>query len=194
MPLADVKRLKDPPPMGPWEQKWFDFTYWWKYRGPWSRLPTWALRPFWKIERFWHGQVTTRIWPRQAWLTKALPREWCDLVELIPTMLYASIINYVEGEDCFNTIVIEGAEAQMIKTIYNWAKWDRAAFQQKIMDAYPESRPRKKGESISDWLNHDDRLSYEEMYGEVNRLEAEFEKWDTEYLRWIVTNRATLWT
>jgi len=36
--------------------------------------------------------------------------------------------------------------------------------------------------------------SYEEKYGEVNRIEQEIENLDTKWLTWIVVNRNFFWT
>jgi hypothetical protein len=38
------------------------------------------------------------------------------------------------------------------------------------------------------------QITYEENYGEIDRLEAEITKLKTEALVWIVSNRVALWT
>ena len=40
----------------------------------------------------------------------------------------------------------------------------------------------------------DNKKTYEELYGEVNRLEKLLYDTDTAYMVWLVKNRNTLWT
>lgn len=38
------------------------------------------------------------LFPRQRWLTKVIPNHWCDKPELISDVLFAILIDFVEGE------------------------------------------------------------------------------------------------
>lgn len=44
-------------------------------------------------------QLSERMFPRQRWLTKRIPRRWMDKTELIPEVLFATLIHFVEQED-----------------------------------------------------------------------------------------------
>ena len=155
---------------------------------------------FWKD--FYYKNISCLIWPRQKWLTKKIPKTWSDKTCLIPLILYEMIVNYVEGEKCFETIVWDSNEkdkenAEMIKTIYEWAKTGRTEWLKQIDDAYPELPKMmfdEKGEVFNDWFNTDKYGTYQEKYSKVNKLEKDFEFIDTTYLKWIVENRFILWT
>jgi len=173
-------------------------------------MPDLIITFFYRVGDFYYTQVSSRVNPRQKWLTKKIPRTWCDKVALIPTVLYACIINFAEkdGEDAFDSIVwddrVEREEAyKKLKEVYIWAKTGRAEFQEKINNAYPNL-----SDNFEDWFKIDesgeDKLvvnsiyqrsgkTYEELYGEVNRLEGEFNKLDKIYMSNIIEYLDYLW-
>lgn len=102
------------------------------------------------------------------------------------------IIDFVEGEECFQRIDWTYTEeqkvsAEKLKQIYSWAKTERKKKEYEMWAAYPNPTP-----SLDDINNQ--KYKYEELYGEVNRLEKFIDDKDTEYLTWIVQNREYLWT
>ena len=126
-------------------------------------------------------------------------REWKDLRDMIPDVLYAMIIHYVEKDNGAEMTEIDyskpdeygereflekrNQERSMILQIYGWAKSGRAYTRKKIEEALDEAhKNRKKG------------LTYEEQYGEMEKLEKYLVEKDTKYLTWIVENREILWT
>lgn len=124
------------------------------------------------------------FFPRQRWLLKSLPKHWVDKDEVIRLCLYQCIVNFVEDEKCFEVIdwnyTAEQQEAKKkILEIYDWVKTGRPKLEQDYWDSYPEIGQRG---------------TYDELYKEVNRLEALIDIMDTEYLTWIVQNRRFLWT
>ena len=196
-----TKALKTPKSCGRIRSAWIDFQIWWEDKIWWAYAPDWAKHIWWDIDRFYKDQISTRIRPRQKWLTKQIPRSWNDKVTLIPDVLYAMVIHFVDvdGEDCFNVTDFAASgleeEEKMLRQIYAWAKTGRAEFAKRIGLAYPELPKNDKGDvDLNAWCNQERTPeSYERDYGEVSRLEAELEKRDTEYLRWIVTNRRIMW-
>lgn len=44
----------------------------------------------------WFGDIVN---PKQRWLTKQIPRYWVDKCDLIPEMLFAAVIHFVQEED-----------------------------------------------------------------------------------------------
>jgi hypothetical protein len=161
---------------------------------------------FCRVKHFWYEQVSTRIRPRNKWVNKYVPRTWMDKTELIPQLLYGSIIHYIEGEKCFEVIEYSSKPEikQMLDEIYNWAKTGRDNHLEKIVGAHPPIEEagfdRVPTGDLDDHgrpyyrLEQKSKKSYEELYGEVNRLEDEFKNIDDKYLTWIVLNRETLWT
>jgi len=138
--------------------------------------------------------------PRQAWYVKGMYHHFCDKPELITQSLYNAIIDYVEGEKCFESIswdhndeVIECAA--FIRECYNWIKVERPKLEAKIEDIINH---RFTGVDLADkeaWqkLMKSDK-TYDELYPGLTELENELLEKDTEYLCKIVKYRNFLWT
>jgi hypothetical protein len=67
------------------------------------------------------------LFPRQKWLFKKLPNHWVDKDYIIMTIVFESIIHYVEEEEAFEVIDWEHDEEhrdlkRQIEKIYRWAK------------------------------------------------------------------------
>jgi hemerythrin len=124
--------------------------------------------------------------PRQRWIKNHIEyNHWCDKVELIPKFLFGCVIHYVDEEKCFERIDWDSDPehkkfAKELKKCYEYAKNGRDNLEKQIDEAYPESSNITSG-------------SYEEMYGEVNRLETELRKLDKRYMTWIVVNKHFMW-
>jgi len=138
-----------------------------------------------------------RCWlnPRNKWVKKSISNRWLDLDTIYENVLFAGIIDYIEGEDALNVIGWDNlkSEKEAIIKIYNWAKTGRAEMQKKLDDSYPPFDI-SKGFPLQ-YNNPDDaKKKYEELYGETNRLEKLIYDTDTEYMIWLVTHRNILWT
>jgi hypothetical protein len=142
-----------------------------------------------KIRNKWNA-VCYWINPRNRWATDVIPNHWSDKTYLIPQFLFAAIIHFVDGEKALETTVWPKKKEKELLEAYAWAKMGRKEFQDKIDKAYPEI---PKNADALDWMNSR-KETFEELYGEVNRLEAELEKIDTKHLTWIVKNRQILWS
>jgi hemerythrin len=122
--------------------------------------------------------------PRQRWIKNHIEyNHWCDKVELIPKFLFGCVIHYVDEEKCFERINFDATPehkkfAKELKKCYEYAKNGRDELEKKTDEAYPE---------------FSNTGSYEEMYGEVHRLEAEIRKLDKRYMTWIVANKDFMW-
>lgn len=139
------------------------------------------MRFSWKDKYY---SVRNFFFPRQRWLLKALPKHWTDKDEVIRLCLYQCIVHFIEDEKCFEVIdwnyTAEQQEAKKkILEIYDWIKTGRPKLERDYWNSYPEAGQRG---------------TYDELYKEVNRLEALIDIMDTGYLTWIVENRRFLWT
>jgi hypothetical protein len=47
------------------------------------------------------------FFPRQRWLTKKIPKTWCDKVELVPLVLFEILKNFVEDEEGLNQLDLD---------------------------------------------------------------------------------------
>jgi hypothetical protein len=169
-----------------------------KVDGNLKPAPQWKLKLWeWKMRLEFMIPVSisdrwykVRCWfnPRNKWATNVIPNQWSDKTYLIPEFLFAAIIDFIDGEKAIEKVVWSKKVEKDLMEIYRWAKVDRKEFQDKIDAAYPSI-------SLNELMTFTpNKKTYEELYGEVNRLEAEFDKLDTKYLTWIVKNRKLLWT
>jgi PAB1-binding protein PBP1 len=99
------------------------------------------------------------------------------------------VLHFVEQEKCFehvdfaNSSEIHAKFEVELNKCYDYIKFDRKQLEKKIEEAYPTNHTSVK-----------DAATYEEKYGEVNRLEKELEDLDTKWLVWIVENRGFFWS
>jgi len=143
---------------------------------------------FWRDLKY---KISCLFKHRNPWVNKAIAREWRDLDHIYEEILFAGIINYVEGEECFkkNTWINpeEIIYKRQIEKIYHWAKTGRYDLQKQINNAYPSFDDNFSLSAIK-------AKTYNELYGEVNRLEKILRDTNTKHLVWLVKNRGILWT
>lgn len=158
------------------------------------KIPNFFFHWFWKD--LYYSQISTRIWPRNKWAIKVIPRQWNDLDTIFVNVLYAGIINYVDGEKCFEVIdwsdTKDRKDAKQIKEIYQWAKIGRNKKLEELENAYPEIS--KNLDLLQDWINSDKCGTYKQKYGKVIKIEKFIKDRDDKYLSWIILNREILWT
>ena len=123
--------------------------------------------------------------PRKEMRAKTFPPRYQDLDTIIVDFCLECIVEYVDREKCFDTILWDRDEehiqrARVIKEIYAYAKTGRKALQDKID---------KKWEYIPSGGNHSLKV-----YEPIELLEQEMTDLDTKYSTWVVSNRAYLWT
>ena len=141
-----------------------------------------------KYKYNWWDKIRFTWKPNQRWIKQHVEyKQWCEKPELIPQLLFACVINYVEpqGEDCFNTICWESTPEHSevekgLRECYEYIKTGRAELQKEGDDALTVASGTQG--------------PYEEVYGEHNRLEKLLDDTDEKYLIWIVQNRGYLWT
>jgi len=158
----------------------------------------------WKYH-YWEG-LGPIIEPQNKRYRKAIPRRWADVSSLIETVNFEFVKGFYE-EEYVNGIVDWDAQpehrefADWLEAAYHYITIARPLLVQQMEDAYPPTPP------IDEWFVpvedpvrgrvfqlRDDGLTYEEKYGEVNRIEAIIDKKDTELLTEIVKRRGFFWT
>lgn len=138
------------------------------------------------VSTWWYENVSAKLNPRQKWLMKGIPSTWSDKVWLIPEINFKMVTHFIEEEKCFdhtdyeNSGELHAIFAKELKECYDYIKNERPTLTKQMEDAYPTKELKN--------------LSYEERYGEVNRIEKEIEDKDTKWLVWIVSNRNMFWT
>ena len=138
----------------------------------------------------WYKQFSSRWRPRNKWITSKIPRTWCDKDTILEICVLESLKHYVDldGEDCMNVI---DTECEHQREFYAEVKRNYELITQKL--------PALQKEMDVEWdrihkLNNGDEMTYEEKYGESDRLEKEIYNLQTEIMVWIVKNRNGLWT
>ena len=155
---------------------------------------TYLCKWYWKD--YWY-EVRCFFFPKTKWIRKAVDNRWHDLDYCFEKLLYAGIVNYVEGERCFETVMWtspnERKHKKKIEEIYKWAKTGRNELQLKIDAAYPPHEDNWMA-NLNKRTQPECKADYERIYGEVNRLEKLLYDTDTKHLTWLISNRNVLWT
>jgi hypothetical protein len=145
--------------------------------------------------------------PRQIWLIKKIPNHWCDKVELIRIVLFECLVDFVDGEKCFEVLcwgeneedykhygenwqqIVQEKQEEKAKILkcYDYITKQRPQLSIDLDKAYPEF-------DIDDMLQVRKTINYLDTYGEVIRIEALIEKLDKETLSTILELRERLWT
>jgi hypothetical protein len=142
-----------------------------------------VFRRRWLDVKYW---VKNRIInPRKEMRAVVFPSRYQDLDSIIITFCLECVVEYVDREKCFDTIVWDNDEehiqrARVIKEIYAYAKTGRKALQDKID---------KEWEYIPSGGKHSLKV-----YEPIELLEQEMADLDTKYCTWVVSNRSYLWT
>jgi hypothetical protein len=168
--------------------------YWLCYESP--------ICIFWKFNiKHNYYKIHDFLFPRQKWLMKNIKNSWMDKTSIIPQVLFNCIIDFIEEEKALTIIdwdIDEDGKKFRLEMIecYNWAKTERAQLDKQMWAAYPEITPERKLFKKLDNGNYEyipSKKTYEEEYGEVDRLEKLINETDTKWLTWLVINRDKLW-
>lgn len=119
------------------------------------------------IEKF-YDSILDHLNPQQKWLTKQIPKSWSDKTALIPDLVFACMIDFVESENGIEHRSWEGREdtEKELKDAYRWAKM------------------RKRYE----------RYTWETPYPRCVFHEELYDKMEQKYLQIIIKHHKFLWT
>lgn len=185
----------------------FHFRSWTsKHFGIWD---IWDILPY-SWQRFYYDHIKTIFKPHHSRLRKAIPRQWSDLTSLIVDVNFEMIKSFYEDEYSKGIVDWEADErhsefAKWLEASYKYITVERPELQKQMDAAYPEanfdnmfvaSGEDQNGRKMYQMKSCEERYgkSYEELYGEVNRLEALIDKKDTEVLTELIKRRDYFWT
>ena len=168
----------------------------------------WDLLPFgWKIR--YYDKIRPVYAPQNKRYRKAIPRTWVDTSHLIEIVNFEFIKGFYEDEYLHGHTDWEGTGehavtfAHWLESAYDYITVERPQLEKDMDNAYPPLRPLnemfipcetdEKGK-VKMFKMVDDGLSYEEKYGEVNRLEQLIQDKDTEILTQLVKYRHFFWS
>jgi hypothetical protein len=150
--------------------------------------------------------------PKQKWLTKKIPRTWCDKPELIQSLLFEILVHYVEEEDGLREIdhgdaVKAGHMSQefvdeFIETnkqlfdAYHYIKETRPVLEKAYYSALPSVKNWKDMFVPLENGNFHMRASTPEekdAYATARSIEDDMDARDKNTLKTIVEHYKTLW-
>lgn len=155
---------------------------------------------WWGIQ-FRYRNITSSIknffFPRQRWIKKYVKwNGWCDKDYLMVDFIRGCIIEYVDGEKCFEEINWAECEEtiQFKKELiecYRWFKYG-TILAEKELERHWEKVPKDPMTVDVDGLCH---FKYgSEIYNDVHKTEEYTIEQNTKYMLWAVKNRMILWT
>lgn len=157
------------------------------------KIPWWE-RVWIRVEHWWHDTV----WNVYRWMKPchqpvrdAIPREWCDCTELILQVNFAIIREFVENE--MDSVVWDDPERPQVMAAGEWLRESYKYITEtrvELQDQYSQA------------LNHSSDLpleirkamTYEQKYGESNRIEQEIDDRDKQVLMGMAEFRQWMWT
>ena len=155
---------------------------------------------FWKD--LYYNQISTRIWPRQRWLTKIIPREHKDKDSIIELILFKCLTEYVESEIGVNELFDKN----------RWKDDDdvpkhQLKFENELKEYYlllTEELPRLQKILDDEWrkvpfrslddINNSKKEDYKTIYGKVDEAELAVENLKDKIILWIVLNKKSMWS
>jgi len=167
----------------------------------------WDILPFrWKMH--YYDNIRPIFAPQNKRYRKAIPRTWVDTSHLIEIVNFEFIKGFYEGEYLHGHTDWEGTGehavefAKWLESAYDYITIERPQLEKDMDNAYPPLRPMEEWFEETDETHNGKKLfkmkerteSYEELYGEVNRLEQLIQDKDSEILTQLVKYRHFFWS
>jgi hypothetical protein len=157
----------------------------------------------WSWRNFYYDHIKTIFKPHHKRLRKAIPKKWSDLTHLIVVVNFEFIKSFYEDEYSTGLVDWDATEyhkkfATWLEKAYYYIMIERPKLLKQQDDAYPEVNLEtetgvdKNGLRFTKIKNT--KETYEELYGEVNRLDQLINKKDTKVLTDMIKYRDHFWT
>lgn len=165
----------------------------------------WDLFPYgWRMT--YYDKIKPIFKPQNQRIRKAIPRTWMDVTQLTVDVNFEFIKAFYEDEYKADIVDWEATEhhsefAKWLEAAYEYIVKTRPQLERDLQNAYPEYESVEEMFELKTDENgrklfqfKDDGVPYEVKYKDVNRLEEEIEKRDTEILIEFIKRRAYFWT
>jgi hypothetical protein len=155
-----------------------------------------------------YDKVNEFLFPRQRWLTKAIPKSWIDKDTLWEIAIIEGLKHYVEqdnGGAWFKHLDDDSAwqdGGEDMKEFHEASRrFHRAA--KEHYDLVTKTLPDLEWKLEKAWEKvphfnfdnlNDNTRSYDQIYGDVDKLDEQISELKTKVMLWAVTNRASIWT
>jgi hypothetical protein len=172
-----------------------------------GKVRIWDILPY-SWQRCWYDKIVPVFKPQNKRLRKVIPKIWTDISSLIETVNFEFVKKFYEEEYVDGVVDWEQSGedhvkfARWLEETYRYITVHRPRLEKELDAAYPPLR------SVDDMFEESDKLykgkktfklkeregTYEELYGEVNRIEQLIVDLDTEVLTEIIKRRQYFWT
>jgi hypothetical protein len=165
-----------------------------------------GLFPYW-FRDFYYDKVSPLIFPNHKRLRKAIPYNWRDISTLITTVNFEFIKSFYEDEYLKGYVVWTATNklkkfSKWLESAYHYITVERVDLEKQKDAAYPPFKPieetfkpiKNEQGKVKHYELINDGKTYEEIYGEVDRLEELIYKKDTKILLEMIKNRDYFWT
>jgi len=179
----------------------------WRYKFL-GAFDIWDVLPYsWR--HHWYDRIRPIFKPQNKRLRKVIPRTWADVSSLIENVNFEFVKKFYEEEYIDGVVDWEQSGehhvefARWLESTYQYITVERPKLEKEMDDAYPPMppidewfKPNEYNEdgTVKSYTMADRGQSYEELYGEVNRLEQLITDKDTEVLVEFVKRRQYFWT
>jgi hypothetical protein len=162
----------------------------------------WRIFKSYWWRNFWYEQIDSRFFPRQKWLIKKIPRTFCDKDILWEICILEGIKHYVEkdyglgydiGDYEFSQNDPEFPEHQKKFDKEVKENYDLIKIELPRLELLLEKKWDKIPHYDLDDINNP-KKTYEERYGEVDRIEKEIDDIKTRIMVWAISKRNCIWT
>ena len=165
----------------------------------------WDLLPY-RFRMVYYDYIKPIFNPQNKRIRKVIPRTWVDVTEMVVIVNFEFIKAFYEEEFKADIVDWEATEkhsefAKWLEEAYEYVTKIRPQLEIDLQNAYPphrsfdemfEPKTDENGRKLFQMV--DDGIPYEVKYKDVNRIEEEIEKRDTEVLIELIKRRAYFWT
>jgi hypothetical protein len=144
-----------------------------------------------KVKEFYRTKIEV-IWkPKHSRIRKIVPKYWVDLDEVLLLVNFEIVKSFYEDEFVngfvdWTSDKVHRKFGKWLEKAYAYITKGRPELKKAMYDAYPETKGFAKGKMS--------RLTYNQLYGEVDRLERLIHDTDTKLITELVKQRDFLWT
>jgi hypothetical protein len=144
----------------------------------------------------WYEEISSRLWPRQKWLTSKIPRTWIDKDTVMEICVLECIKGFVEGERAIDNFEESQADLTYPEHQKKFDKELKEMYQLTTITLpnLEYALERAWNAVPCTWPGPPDPRPYDEIYGEVDRLIKEVEDFKTKIMVWAVENRELIRT
>jgi hypothetical protein len=179
----------------------------WTYK-MFGKIDIWDVLPY-SLRHHWYDKIKPIFKPYNKRLRNVIPRTWTDVSGLIKTVNFEFVKKFYEEEYVDGVVDWEQSGedhakfARWLEEAYRYITVHRPRLVKEMEDAYPpmpsidewfKPHEYKEDGTVKNYQMNNRGKTYEELYGEVNRIEQLITDLDTEVLVEIAKRRQYFWT